>query len=192
MSDFVSRERNPVLHSHSRWVPARWDAVHEQMVALSCRGMSNVAIADLLGYTAQQVSNVINTPQGQELIAQYKAELRKKLMESADTRMDELQVRAVENVHKVLNDKDLLQDSPFQMLRASMEYLKGVGKMVGNAPVINTGDTIQNNTIVSQQTAILMKEEQLSKLVAGVERATKVLAIHTREVEENDAESKAS
>lgn len=124
------RFRNPILKKHTKWEPQRWDAAHEQVVALHCRGMTNIAIAELIGYTPQQVSNIINTTQGQELIAQYKAEIRKRLMESADYKLDELQVRAIENVHKVLNDKELLQDSPFQMLRASMDYLKGVGKLV--------------------------------------------------------------
>jgi hypothetical protein len=119
----------PVLHKHTAWAPKRWEAVHEQMVAMSCRGLSNKAIAETLGYNELHVGRIINSPQGRELAAQYTAEVRKKLMDTADMGLEVAQMAAAENVKAILTNKELAARQPFHMVRASMDFLKGMGRL---------------------------------------------------------------
>lgn len=46
---------------------------HLQIIRLHLMGFSNDATAQMVGYTTQQVSNVINGPDGQDIIAQVQA-----------------------------------------------------------------------------------------------------------------------
>lgn len=163
-------DRAPILRKFTRWSPQRWEPVHEQMVALSCRGLSNIAIGEMLGYSAQQVSNIINSPQGIELRQQYTAAVRKNLLESAEHTLESLQVTAIDNVRRVLEDKELAAASPFAMAKTSMDVLKGLGKMQGDKPSTQQVNNTQNNFILSP--------ELQAQLIEGVARATRVLDKH--------------
>lgn len=166
-------ERAPVLKRFTRWVPKRWDTIHEQMVALSIRGLSNAAIAQQLGYTPQQVSRVLNSPQALELLAQYKASLRKALLEASESKIDVLQAQAMENIEKVLTDKDLQATAPFQMLKASMEFMRGAGKLVGD--IKPPSQPINNNGVINVIPLPNLPPDSLHKLIAGAAQAIEVM-----------------
>lgn len=168
-------ERAPILKKLSRWVPKRWDTIHEQMVALSIRGLSNAAIAQQLGYTPVQVSRVLNTPQAAELFAQYKASLRKSLLEASETKIDTLQAQAMDNIEKVLTDRELQSAAPFQMLRASMDFMKGVGKLVGDVKVPSGGVTNNNTSTVNVLAMPNLPPDALHKLIVGASKAIEVM-----------------
>ena len=158
----------PVLHSHTAWAPLRWPAINEQMVALHCRGISNKDIAEMLGYNPVHIGRVINSTQGQEIATKYKDEIRKKLMETADLGMEVAQIAAAENIKTILSNKELAARQPFHMVRASMEFMKGMGKLKDDA-VVKQAQNNQFNFFGNMDPAL---QKQLAD---GIEEAREVM-----------------
>lgn len=164
--------RGPVLNQRKRWIPKRWDVHHEQMVLLSCAGVSNIAIAERFGYTPQAISMILNTPQAKTIKELVKVQSRKQLMETFTDRMEVLQERALSNIEKVINDDELLEKSPFSVVDRSMQLLKGVGKLIGE------GATINNNS----QTVNVIGEAAVNRLAEAIEKSNQVQRLHNIEI----------
>lgn len=169
MSDEKYEEQGPVLHKLTSWEPKRWDSQHEQIVAMSCRGFSNKAIGDAIGYTEVHVGRIINSLKGQEIKSQFIAESRKRLMDTADLGLEVAQMAAAENVKRVLTDKELASRQPFNMVRASMDFLRGMGKL--------KDDTVKNATQNNLNFFGNMEPELQKVLAAGMKESIEVMAI---------------
>lgn len=146
---------------NKRWSPVKWEPIYEQFIAFSAIGYSNKDIAEKFGYTPQQVSNVLCTPQAKVIKEQLIRKIREDVLANSAGDREALIHRANENIGKVLNSDELREKSPFKMLEASMSYLKGVGQLESESK----GTTIMINTQVAnilQQG--LTKSDEVKKL----------------------------
>lgn len=134
-----------------RWEPTKWQPVYEQILLMSAQGFTNVAIAERFGYTPMQISNILNSQKAMEEKAKLIAALREKMLATADENISSLYHQAVTNIKEVLTDKNLLNQSPFQMFRASMDFMRGIGKL---KPVNETNITTTVNQAVFTQDII--------------------------------------
>jgi hypothetical protein len=156
------------------WQPTVWEPIYETIVAESILGKTNKALAEKYHYTEVQISNILNTNKAREIkkdaIALIKANsqaiLEGKLTASID--------RAVDNVHDVLHNEELKLNHPFSIFSASIQVLKGLGKLQGDGPTVN------NNTInVPNGNAVInLGEEQQEIFMRGLRKANEALDKH--------------
>lgn len=147
----------------NRWIPKSWEPLYEQMTLLSAAGVTNLELASRFKYTPQQVSNILNTPQAKIIKKMLTDKLRSEMKATFETQTTELADVALENVSTVLKDKALLEKNPFAMMRASMEFMKGVGKLEGDKPA--GGMNVQNNNFIMSDKAAERMAEALARSV---------------------------
>lgn len=165
-----------------RWVPKEWRTEYEAMVALSCTGLSNEEVGKRFGYGKQQVSNILNTPQGKKLQEIILARLRRSNEESFAERIASLQDVALTNVETVLKDEELLQRSPLAIFDRSQKFLvssatKGFKSDSPQAPQtvqnINNSKNIIINGVTRDSLAEAMeKSDEAKELASGLIRTT--------------------
>lgn len=121
------KERNAKLKK--RWQPKRWEPMYDQMVALSCTGMSNILIAKRFNYTVQQISNILTSENGKIIKALVSKHMQESLMHDAKTRMSQIEQKATEIVHGVLHNTELYEKSPLAMYDRAIKFLEGRGSL---------------------------------------------------------------
>lgn len=161
----------------NRWVPKEWTALYEQMALLSAAGMTNIELAERFKYTPQQVSNILCTPQAKIINKMMIDKIRSGMKESFEAQTTELADIAMQNVSDVLKNKALVEKNPFSMMRASLDFLKGINKLEGDGPKTNN---VQNNFLMSDAAAdrladALGKSMEIKQLHGNIEVSGKVI-----------------
>lgn len=139
----------------SPWQPLVWEPIYEQMVALSLAGMSYQMIGNRLGYSGQQVGNVIRSPEAQSIKAAYLRNIRDSSVES----VTDLREIATKRVADLLRNDDLAEGSPFRMFEAAAKLLTGIGQLRG----ADNSNTV-NNTL-------MLSPEGENKLIAAIQKS---------------------
>lgn len=156
-----------VLTKPEKWVPKKWKPIYEEIVLRSAAGSSNEEIAVSLGYTTQQISNILNTPQAKEVLAGIGSRVREKFQESFGERIENLTLTALTNMEVVLKDETVREVAPLQMFDRSLSYLKAAGKLQGDSPKGNT-------------TNIVIGVDVQKNLLTGLQKANRVQEIYTQ------------
>lgn len=156
----------------NRWTPKEWTPLYETITFESCFGLSNVQLAEKYNYSAQQISNILNTPQAKQLKNYLTEKIRAQMLADVEKNQDVLVAAAQENIKAVLTDKELAAKSPFAMMKASMDYMKGVGKMIDSEKKQETHNTF------------IMSDKAAEKLMDGLNKAMDVKKLHAAEAVE--------
>ena len=161
------RDRRAIFEN-ARWQPMSWHPIYEQIVALSAAGKTNLELADMFDYTPQHISNILCTLEAKRIFKRIGENMRKGTLESLPQRLEKLTDAAVEVAEEVLihRREELMADSPFKLMDRSLSYLRGVGKLAGDAPT-----AIQNN-------AIFISNSHQKQLVSGLDNLKKVWELH--------------
>ncbi len=162
-----------------RWEPKEWLPIYEAIVALSCTGLSNEVVGARFGYGKQQVSNILNTPQGKKLKLLIAERIRNENSASVVDRVAAIQEKALQRVEAVMFDDDRAEKQPLAIFDRSMEILKS-GLLKDKTPIAPDG----NNTHIDKAVFINMKPEQIQQLDDGLRKADQVRVIHSGTVNE--------
>lgn len=146
-----------------KWEPNKWKPVYESIVSKHILGLSNKELADQYGYTEQTVSNILSSEQAKIIIGLATNKLRENAAELLST----METRAMSNITRVLTSDKLLDKSPFQMLAASMDYLKSMGK-IGKEDKKESGNVTNN--------VILGSPEQVERFLKATDKSDEVLS----------------
>ena len=115
----------------TKWRPRRWEAMHEEIVLLSCIGKSNAEIAAQFKYTPQHISNILNCPEAAITRRRALEVLRIGAHASITDRLKDLEDQAVKRLQEVMYDDELFTKSPFAVVDRGLQLLKGVGRLKG-------------------------------------------------------------
>lgn len=161
-----AQERKPPSLK-KRWQPKKWEPIYDAMVALSCTGLSNKAIAERFKYTPQQVSNILNSDQAKVIKGLVTKNIRDTAVEDNAARLTRLEQVALKNIEGVLTNSELLERNPLALYDRSLAFLKGTGKMEGEQP-----KNVQNTTNV------MIGSDLVSKLISGIEKSNEAALMH--------------
>lgn len=153
-----------------RWAPKKWEVMHQEIVALSVMGMSNIEIAKRYNYSAQQICNILNCPQAVLERRKMLTALEKGIEEKLPQRLEQLADKAIQRMAEVMYNDELAGRSPFAMFDRGVTILKGLGKMDGGE-----GGNGANK-------GITMSEELGKRLIDGLFAAAKARELHPQEV----------
>lgn len=157
------KERNAKLKK--RWQPKRWEPMYDQMVALSCTGMSNTLIAARFKYTPQQVCNILTSENGKIIKALVSKHIQESLMFDAKTRMSQIENKATEIVHATLHNNDLYEKSPLAMYDRAIKFLEGRGSLE------SPEQKVANR-------ALAIPSDLAAKLISGMVAANEAAKLH--------------
>jgi hypothetical protein len=162
--------------AHKRWEPKQWLPIYEAIVALSCTGLSNEHVGKRFGYGKQQVSNILNTPQGKKLKELIANRIREMNLLTLEDRMAFMQKNALGNIDKVLADEDgtIIQRAPLALFDRSLAFLKSSGALKGDIPQ-SSGNTLVGN---AKTVNVVLSPEANQLLRDGLSKAKEVEVIH--------------
>jgi hypothetical protein len=151
-----------------KWEPKVWRPIHEQIVYQHVLGKSNTEIAAEIGYTDQQVSNILNCTKGKQVKESLLEKGRSHFITETEKDQEAMVVAANGIIKKVLTNEDWVNKAPLAMFDRSIAYLKAVGKM--------TGDKIENKT----QNNIFIGADVAKVLSDGLAAANEVIKRHSK------------
>lgn len=169
---FVTSEKGAKIKKS--WNPKKWKPEYELICHLAAT-KSNTALAELFGYTPQQISNILNCQRGLDARAKIAAGIRQQGIASMGERISSLQSIALQRLEEVLTNDNIANQSPLKMFDKASRFLSdsnGLGNStpVGhgrgpvpsilNVNVNNTNNVVMALTDVSSQ--ILREELDIS------------------------------
>jgi len=106
-----------------------WTIKHDTVVSLHCSMHSNEEIAEMVDFTSQRVSQILNDPQGKRMIREHQERLRERLFGNMEDELVDLCVDAVRNLKDTVSLEGLSVGSDFKKHqdKVSLELLKGNG-----------------------------------------------------------------
>lgn len=161
-----------------RWQPKEWLPIYEAIVALSCTGLSNEAVGARFGYGKQQVSNILNTPQGKKLKEIIAQRIRDSNTATIAERVTALHEKALERVEFVIGNDEFFEKHPLAIFDRSFAVLKsGVLKdqnPVNQFPGIGAGQT----TNIEKAVFMTVSPDAAKQMNDGMELANRVKLLH--------------
>lgn len=132
----------------NRWIPKRWEEYYNQIVILRALNLkSNTELAAIYKVSAQHVSNIINTPQAEEL--------RERIFNIALDNTKKISIegmvnKALERVNAVLNNDEVFEKKTefvtgvaLKMIAHKMDKKEGSGNInvhAGQAIIFSSAD----------------------------------------------------
>lgn len=155
------------------WRPLKWKPVYDLMVTLHIQGHTNREIAEIVGYTAVQVGNVLRAPETKKKIDLLTKQLHDRVLENNEDQLSKIKAHAIRNISQVMADDSLVIKRPFEAARLSADILKGLGTFKGGS---GTDITInqQNNT----QNVQGITGEQIDRLALALELSNEANRMH--------------
>jgi hypothetical protein len=165
--------------AHKKWEPKKWLPIYEAIVALSCTGLDNEEVGKRFGYGKQQVSNILNTPQGKKLRELIASRVREMNIVSLEDKMAFIQNNALRNVADVIADDTgvIREKAPLALFDRSLAFLKSSGALKGDNPN-SPPATHSSVTNVNQMSVMVISNEAKALLSEGMEKAKRVAEIH--------------
>lgn len=164
--------------AYKKWEPKKWLPVYEAIVALSCTGLDNESVGKRFGYGKQQVSNILNTPQGKKLREIIAARIRDMNLLTLEDRMAFIQSSALKNVEKVITDEtgQIFEKAPLALFDRSLAFLKSSGALKGDQPIPPASSPLVGN--VQKMSVMVVSSEAKALLNEGLARAAEVKQLH--------------
>ena len=123
-----------VIEATSRaWQPKVWKPEYTEMVSLSILGLTNGAIAVEIEkrtgnrYTAQHVSNVLNTTAGRTLYQHMAANVRKRVEETIPERLTAIAQKTIERLQHMIENDDEFAKAPIALIDRGMKVALSTG-----------------------------------------------------------------
>jgi hypothetical protein len=157
-----------------QWQPTVWEPIYEIIVAESILGKTNIYLAKKYEYTETQISNILNTNKAREIKREAIEAIKKNSQGIIENQLADIIERSVDNIHHVIHDEELRLNNPFSVFSASIQALKGLGKLQGDG-------TVNNNTTVNVpngNAVINLGEEQQEIFMRGLAKANEAIEKH--------------
>lgn len=115
-----------------QWQPTKWIPKYDVIIALYCGGAKQGVIATVSKMTPAQVNSIINSEDGKLKVRDFQVRQQARLESSMEERIESMQAKALDNVHRVINDEGLINSDPFSVFDRSLAYLRGTGKLIAD------------------------------------------------------------
>lgn len=148
--------------SFHRWVPRRWEAKYDQIVLAATLGLSsNKELAETHGYTPQQISNILNTPQAAKIRKAVHDKIQKDISSDLPMRLERVAAKSVERLENLVNNDAIAENKPMEIGHLALKILSGVGKMKGDNHDRPTSNTFifASGDIADLKNAIALSDE---------------------------------
>ena len=155
-----------ILRKSPKWTPKKWKPIYEEIVLLSAAGKSNKDIGEFLGYSEQQISNILSCPAAMTKKEEIIVNVSAGFLESEGLELQKVARKCIERVSKVLFDDEIFEKAPLAIHDRSITFLKAVGKLQSGYE----GTRVQNN--------IFIGKEVQRNLIDGLEKANRVQELH--------------
>lgn len=153
----------------------KWEPHHEAIVVAFLGGASLSEIAESSGYSYGWVSCLLKTPEAMEKIEKVRANTKKEVEGTINSRLKALQEKALQRVENFIENDNYATSSPFAFFDRAIKVAQGTGLMAHAGPNINVTNNTQNNTINNTQ----VSSEQAEQLIAAFEGIKEVRRLHT-------------
>jgi hypothetical protein len=163
-----------------QWQPKEWRSEYERMIQMDVMGYNQEVIATQIGYTKQQVNNVLNCEQG-KVYRKFMIDLiRKQTTEEIPDRLTRLADKALGRIEQIFNKDEVFENAPLAALDKSVDILERLrilgGKNSGNNGAAPAGNVINVNGNVTNN-SVSMPVEQLHSFGGALARAEEARSV---------------
>jgi hypothetical protein len=151
------------------WKPKNWKPDYDRVVAYSVMGKQNTEVAVILGYTPEHISAILNSPQGLMLREKLQSALREKMLTNIPETLEYIARRGVERLKSLVDNNDVFEKHPFQVIDRTMEVLKGLNHLKGGG---NGSGTI------NVERAVIVSGQAGTNLIEGFSKADEARRIN--------------
>jgi len=164
-----------------------WSVKHDTVVSLHCSMHSNDEIGEMVGLSAQRVSQILNDPQGKRMIKEHQERLRERLFGNMEDELVDLCVDAVRNLKDTVSLEGLSVGSDFKKHqdKVSLELLKGNG-LLNRHKEIEQGNRAEIPKMLAERIATAL--EKTAKVADELEKQEKDNNIEVESTREGDFE----
>lgn len=147
-----------------RWQPVEWQPEYDEIVRLSCTGMSRAELASRYKFHPVHITNILKTDQAKEIRKIVLSSVDEYHKTKTELRLGTLIERSLQIHEHVLNDQDLLESHPFGVFDRAASFLNKIGPLKQKEEEkTNTNNTINANNV------IFISKEAEDRLTKGVE-----------------------
>lgn len=146
------------------WQPVVWHSHYDEIVQMAVAGISNKAIARKFSLHPVQVSNILNSDKGRNLLAHLTELKRLQIEKSIEYRTERIAEKAFERIEYVINSDELFENHPFSVFDRAKDFLKNT-KSNGfspDAPGVHVEKVIVTNNFLQDIRDGLAKIEEIS------------------------------
>lgn len=171
----------PVAHENGKrrrsktWRPKKWRPEYERIVAMSCLGWSNIMIAKETGYSKEHISNVLNLDESEAVRLEVLQRMRATTLRTVPENLEYIASKTAERLRTVVDDDELFERSPFQVIDRGLDVLKGLGHLKGGGNGSGGGLTVN---VGQGGQAMVVSTNTADSLAEALARANEVKALH--------------
>lgn len=145
-----------------KWNPSKWHPEYEKVVGLATLGYTNIQISQMVGYSKEHVSNILNTPTAKTLLFKASRRLRETVFERMEDRLESIASKTVERMHELIHDDEKFDQKPLAIIDRGIKIMQGIGKLK-----TENNSTVNNNGPVITGEAMQILMEGMSKADAA-------------------------
>lgn len=170
------RPKGQVVRQTPQWNPKKWKPLYDSILAQAILGVQNKRIAASLGIDPQTVSIILNSPAGQNRLAELQKLKQEAIKNSVELRLAALQDKALERVEKFINSEEIAVNAPVKMFDRSMNVLKGLGAM--KQEVVPQPTTPAIGSVTVNTLNVTEHKDVLTQINEGVTKAMEAARLH--------------
>lgn len=164
------------LHYH----PKKWEPWMDSLVLASISGLSNKLLAERYEISETHVSNLLCTPQAEDLKKRVTNQLLSKSGEALGA-MERIATKALQTVEKALDNEGFVESSPYSSAMVAMKAFEMVkGKGVGGIGV----EEKDNKTIINGN-VLIANPQYMDNLTKAMQLSNEIKERNAKFIEEN-------
>lgn len=175
-----------------RYSPKRWHPEFDLIVLKSISGRSNSEIAEEIGYSKQQVSNILSTVQAEEIKNRFRENLKENVELGLRETVEDINTKALRLIADFIQNKELNAEEPLAFIDRVIKITSVLNKDVMKTSEANKGTQVSVNNLQINHFSDLKESLKLSREVNEIHldaiersRAPKLLSEAMTPMEEN-------
>lgn len=182
MSEIIKRKRGRPVGSITgkretlRFQIKNWKPIHETIVTLHVLGRKNIDIAKQLQIAQMTVGNTINSDKGKERIIELTKAHNDSIRESQKGKIAEIKEASIDNIHRVVTNKELIEKRPLTAFDLSVKAMK-VLEDISDTPKLPAGHHpfLQSNQTNNNQFNVLVTNSEFAeRIVSGLDKLEEI------------------
>ncbi len=125
--ELIENERGRI----GKWKPKQWRVEYDRVVAMSVAGISNIEIANKVGFTKEYVSLILNLDEAKALYNRLQAKILEDWETQIPNNLNKAARKTTERLLAALEDDQLFAKAPFSVIAAGMKAVEGLGHLRG-------------------------------------------------------------
>lgn len=161
----------------TRYQPKRWHPEFDLIVFASFSGQTNKEIGDKFGYTEVHISNILCSPQAEEVRKKLKVKVEAGIEGTIEQRFKGISEKALQRIENFISNDEIAIKSPFLFVDRAFRaaQIAGISQEKNGNSGAKVDINVQNNTQINQTN---VGNEVIDRIALALEQSNEVTRLH--------------